>query len=201
MEIDIYDFDKTIVPFDSGSLFAVYCFIHYPWCIICLPIIAVGMLLALLHVISFTQFKRVCFMFYPLIPKEKAVKGFWDRHEKEAHKWFGDSKRYSVVISASPDFLLDEISRRLDFDKLICTRHNPKTGAIIGENCRGEEKVRRLFEEFDRDEIKVIDVYSDSIRHDKAIFSLAQGRCYHIVKGKKNEFVFSEKYQEQEQKK
>ena len=29
-EIDIYDFDKTIVPFDSGSLFWGYSILHYP---------------------------------------------------------------------------------------------------------------------------------------------------------------------------
>ena len=29
MDIDIYDFDKTIVPFDSGSLFVAYCMVHF----------------------------------------------------------------------------------------------------------------------------------------------------------------------------
>ena len=188
MEIDIYDFDKTIIPFDSGSLFTAYCMVHYPWCIVWLPVMLAGLLLMVMRVITFTQFKRVCFMFYPLIPKKKAVKGFWDRHEDEVHDWFKSRRRYSVVISASPDFLLDEIQQRLGFEKLICTRHNAKTGAIIGENCRGEEKVKRLYQEFDRDEIKVIDVYSDSLKFDKYIFDLATGKRYHIVKGEKIEF-------------
>ena len=30
-QVDIYDFDKTLVPFDSGSLFIGYCALHYPW--------------------------------------------------------------------------------------------------------------------------------------------------------------------------
>ncbi|MCI9112398.1 MAG: polysaccharide biosynthesis protein GtrA, partial [Eubacterium sp.] len=47
MEIDIYDFDKTIVPFDSGSRFALYCLLHYPWIIIYLPIVAVSAILML----------------------------------------------------------------------------------------------------------------------------------------------------------
>ena len=84
------------------------------------------------------------------IPLKKAVKGFWDRHENQVHKWFLNRKRYSVVISASPDFLLDEIQKRLGFDELICTRHNAKTGAIIGKNCRDEEKVNRLFELYNK---------------------------------------------------
>ncbi|MGN0458427.1 MAG: haloacid dehalogenase-like hydrolase [Eubacterium sp.] len=194
-QIDIYDFDKTIVPFDSGSLFSLYCFARYPWCIVVLPIIAVSMILMLLKIISFTDFKKTCFMYVPLIPLKKAVKSFWDKHEKEVNPWFYDRKRYAVVISASPDFLLEDISQRLGFDTLICTRHG-KNGIIIGENCRDEEKVRRLYEIFNRDEIEVMDVYSDSIRHDRPIFSLATDKCYHIVKGEKIPFEYSEKYKE-----
>lgn len=199
MDIDIYDFDKTIVPFDSGSLFCGYCFLHYPYLILLLPIavpiLLIAMLLMQIRIISFTDFKKICFMFVPFIPLEKAVNGFWDRHEKEVHKWFHNRKRYSVIISASPDFLLNEIQKRLGFDKLICTRHNRKTGAIIGENCRGDEKVRRFYQELDKENIHVIDVYSDSIYHDRPIFSLGQN-CYHIVKGKKIPFKFDEVYKD-----
>lgn len=194
MKVDIYDFDKTIVPFDSGSLFIGYCVLHYPWIILYLPIMIVAFILMLIKVITFTNFKKVCFMFLPFIPKEKAVKGFWNRHEKQVHTWFKDKPRHAIVISASPDFLLEEISNRLGFDTLICTRHNSKTGAIIGENCRGEEKVRRLYEIFDKDSIEVVDVYSDSLKHDKHIFALATNQCYHIVKSQKIPFKYSDKF-------
>lgn len=194
MEIDIYDFDKTIVPFDSGSLFCFYCLLHYPWIIICLPIILIAGILMVLRIISFTAFKKTCFMFVPLIPLEKAVNGFWNRHETQVHKWFYGRKRKCVVISASPDFLLNEIAKRLDFDYLICTRHNRKTGIIIGENCRDEEKVRRFHEEIKN--AKVMDVYSDSLKHDRPIFSLAGGRCYHIVSGEICPFNFKDVYGE-----
>lgn len=194
MEIDIYDFDKTIVPFDSGSRFALYCLLHYPWIIIYLPIVAVAAILVLLKVINFTSFKKTCFMFVPLIPLKKAVNGFWNKYEKEAHKWFFNRKRTCVVISASPDFLLEEIAKRLSFDYLICTRHSKKSGIIIGENCRDGEKVRRLYEKFS--DIQVIDVYSDSIKHDKPIFSLASGQCYQVVDSELVPFNFKEKYAE-----
>lgn len=192
-EIDVYDFDKTIVPFDSGSLFCAYCVLHYPWIILLLPVEAVGALLMLLRIISFTSFKRLCFIFVPFVPLDRAVKGFWDRHEKQVHEWFYTRKRHAVVISASPDFLLEEIHRRLGFEELICTRHNRKTGVIIGENCRDGEKVRRLYELYDRESIKVIDVYSDSLKHDRPIFSLGEN-CYHIVKGERVPFDYNEIY-------
>lgn len=200
MEIDVYDFDKTIVPFDSGSLFAVYCLLHYPYLIfllpIAVPVLLVALVLMLTHIINFTSFKKLCFLFVPFIPLKKAVKGFWDKHEHQVHSWFKERKRFAVVISASPDFLLNEIQSRLGFDKLICTRHSAKTGAIIGENCRDEEKVRRLYEEYDKNSINVIDVYSDSLNHDKPIFSLAGGTCYHIVNGEKIPFHYSDVYKD-----
>ncbi len=190
-DIDIYDFDKTIVPFDSGSLFCAYCLLHYPWIILIIPVWAVGIILVLLRIINFTSFKKLCFLFVPFIPLDKAVKGFWDRHEKQVHKWFYKRKRYTVVISASPDFLLEEIHKRLGFEMLICSRHSKKTGAIQGANCRGKEKVRRLYEVFDKDEINVIDVYSDSLSNDAPIFSLGKN-CYHIVKSEKIPFKYSD---------
>ncbi|MBR2100665.1 MAG: haloacid dehalogenase-like hydrolase [Eubacterium sp.] len=194
LDIDLYDFDHTLVPFDSGTVFFVYCMIHYPWCIILLPIIAVAFILMLVGIFSFTQFKKICYIYILFIPKEKAVKKFWDKFEKYVEPWFSERERYCVIISASPDFFLEEIAKRLNFDKLIATRHNPKTGIIIGENCRGEEKVRRLFEEFDENEINIVDVYSDSLKYDKYIFALANGKCFHIVKGEKIEFDYSEVY-------
>ena len=196
LDIDIYDFDHTIVPFDSGTLFFIYCMIHYPWCLVLLPMIGIAFILMLVGIFRFTQFKRVCYTYILFIPKKKAVVKFWDKFEKYAEPWFSERKRYSVVISASPDFFLEEISKRLKFDKLIATRHNPKTGIIVGENCRGEEKVRRLGEEFDMNEINVIDVYSDSLKYDKYIFSLAKGKCYHIVKGERIEFNYSDVYKD-----
>ena len=42
MEFDIYDFDKTLVPFDSGSLFIAYCTLHYPWIIITFPLMIIA---------------------------------------------------------------------------------------------------------------------------------------------------------------
>ena len=183
-EIDIYDFDKTLVPFDSGSLFIFHCLVRYPWIIVFLPLIAVGFLLMMAGAISINAFKRFCFCFVPFIPLEKAVKSFWDRHEKDVFQWFKERERYAVVISASPDFLLEEIQKRLGFEKLICSRHG-KRGELLGENCRGEEKVRRLYEEFNKEDIEVIDVYSDSVKNDMPIFLLATRNRYQIVKGRK----------------
>ena len=197
-DVDIYDFDKTIVPFESGTKFICYCVLHYPWIIIYTPILFVSSFLALLHIMSIDFYKKLCFMFVPMIPLERAVEGFWKKHEKDFSDWFinRNKERKTIVVSASPDFLIGGLKDRLDIDTLICTKHSSKNGAIMGENCRSEEKVRRLYEELGKENINVIDVYSDSIKKDKPIFSLATGQCYQIVNKKIIPFNFNEIYKD-----
>ena len=55
-EIDIFDFDKTVVPFDSGSVFWMYCLIHNPWIVICVPYLLVMMIPSQVTSIGFYQF-------------------------------------------------------------------------------------------------------------------------------------------------
>ena len=193
MELDIYDFDKTVIPFDSGSRFCLFCFRHYPQTLVSLPVIGIAALLYFSGTITLTTFKRYCFCFVRLINGEKASKKFWNKYQGKVYPWFQKSNRarYTVIISASPDFLLREIAARLEVDSLICSRHNFKTGSIIGENCRGGEKVRRFKSVFSN--ARVVDVYSDGIVTDRPLFSLAQN-CFHIVNGKKIPFDYKVKY-------
>ena len=193
-EIDIFDFDKTIVPFDSGSVFWIYCLIHNPWIVICVPYLLIMMIPFFLGIKDLTYVKKHVYCYVPMINLEKNVKKFWDKYEKDVFDWFRkeNRERPAVVISASPDFLLEDICTRLEVDKLICTRHSSKTGAIIGLNCKDEEKVRRYNEEISG--CKVINVSSDSLKSDRPIFSLGEN-CFHIQKdGERKPFKYSEMY-------
>jgi HAD superfamily hydrolase (TIGR01490 family) len=67
-----------------------------------------------------------------------------------------DSGHRTVLLSASPDFYVQDIADRLGFDHCICTRtaRGPDgvlTGELAGANCRGEEKITRLFQHFGGD--------------------------------------------------
>ena len=161
-QVDIYDFDKTLVPFDSGSLFIGYCALHYPWVLVYLPVWFIACLLFALRVLSLQKFKNLCFGFLPMVPVQRAAKGFWEKH--------------------------------LHLPYLLCTRHNPKTGRILGQNCRGEEKVRRFHRAFPG--VQVVDVYSDSLGHDKPIFGLATGTCYHVTGHAPRAFNYRTQYKD-----
>lgn len=195
-EIDVFDFDKTLIPFDSGSRFWLFCLVHNPWIVFCLPYQVAVMLLYIIGIKDLTFAKGRFFCFVRFINLEKNVTKFWDKYEETVFDWFKneDRERPAVVISASPDFLLNEICSRLNVYKLICTVHNPKNGRIIGKNCKREEKIRRFNEEVGR--CRVVNVCSDSLKSDKWIFSMGEN-CFHIQKnGERVPFIYNEIYKD-----
>ena len=64
------------------------------------------------------------------------------------------------LISASAEFYLNELYNIKEVDKVIGTRFTMENGLhrneILGENCKGEEKVKRLKEVLKKENIEVI---------------------------------------------
>jgi len=61
------------------------------------------------------------------------------------------------MVSASPDIYLEPLSRLWKLDGVICTvlewKDGYLTGRILGRNCQGEEKARRIRTLFDESEL------------------------------------------------
>lgn len=195
MQVDIYDFDKTVVPFDSALKYWGFCMVHNPWIILLLPFQFIWGMMMLMHIISVRTCKKVAFLYIRLINNEKNVKKYWDKYEKYVYDWFQpeNRKRTTVLISASPDFLIEEISRRMNVDYVICTTHDRKHGIMRSEVCRHAEKVIRFREVLP--DAEVMDVYSDSIKSDRYIFALGK-HDFLVTKGKIEEFNLDEKLKE-----
>ena len=69
----------------------------------------------------------------------------------EAHRAAGDRL---VIASAAVDLICDAMARELGFDGVICTKLSWSEAGTLqtrldGENCYGEEKLRRVEEFFD----------------------------------------------------
>ena len=82
-----------------------------------------------------------------------------------------------MVISASPEFLLEPITRKLNF-ALIASRVDMCTGKTKGENCWGEEKVRRFHEIYPN--AHITNFFSDSLS-DTPLAKMAD--TAYIIKG------------------
>jgi HAD superfamily hydrolase (TIGR01490 family) len=130
---------------------------------------------------------------------KKHVKDFYEKRlskiiYKDAIETIRKFKRdgYKIyLISASAEFYLNELYNINEVDKVIGTRFICEGGAhkskIIGENCKGEEKVIRLMEELKKENINVdfknSYMFSDSLS-DLPLFKLV-GNPY-LINYRKN---------------
>jgi len=68
----------------------------------------------------------------------------------ERLRWHQEQGHVVVLVSASLQPYLDVLGDLLEVDAVLCTRLQSEdgvyTGALLGRNCRGEEKVSRLRE-------------------------------------------------------
>lgn len=158
--MNVYDFDDTIYKGDSTFDFYKYSLKKKPSIIFSFPLIsAIKFLLGLEKKVVW---KEKFYRFFRRIDNmDLHVESFWKEHKKNIKEYYLLQQRESdVVISASPEFLLKPICDELGIEYLIASRVDKKTGKYSGENCWGEEKVRRFFEVFGNK--KIDKFYSDS---------------------------------------
>ena len=162
--MNAYDFDKTIVPFDSTAFFARWCLARYRRARLRLPLLIWPGLAMLLRLGSKERFKEALFRAVFTAPADlrAEIDAFWQENLPRTNAWYLERRRPDdVVISASPDFLVRPALERLGVRAVIATRLDPSTGRIEGRNCHGAEKVARFRQEWGGAAIE--EFYSDSL--------------------------------------
>ena len=146
--MNVFDFDKTIYDGDSTVDFWKFCLKKYPKTKKHLLHTGINGLKFVLGIMDKTSFKEDFYAFLGEVEApEKTLEEFWDVHEVNIKQWYLDmQKDDDVIISASPEFLLAPICKRLGIKHMMASRVDIKTGKYNGENCHGEEKVRRFLE-------------------------------------------------------
>jgi len=179
--MNVYDFDRTIYDGDSSVDFYLFALCRKPYLIALFPLQAWGMALYLLGIHSKENMKERFFIFTRFIPVQRTVSCFWDKNRTRIKPWYMRQKQDDdVVISASPEFLLEPLVCGYLGVSLIASRFDQSTGKCIGKNCFGEEKAMRLKQAYP-DSI-VESFYSDSLS-DAPLAKIA-GRSF-IVKGQR----------------
>ena len=147
--INVYDFDKTIYSGDSTVDFYLYCLKRKKSIIFLLPIQVFAMILYLLNIKNKEYFKEKFFIFLKKIPDvDLYVKDFWKQNITKIKSWYLKQKEPTdIIISASPEFLLKPLKKKLKIDKVIASKVNKKTGRFESKNCYGKEKVKRFAQE------------------------------------------------------
>lgn len=143
--MNIYDFDGTIYDGDSSVDFLIYCLRKNKKAYKFLPGVLGSFGLYMLKLITKQQFKSRFFGFvkqFDDIALEAEL--FWQDNQARIKQFYLENRKDDdIVVSASPEFLLDPISKRLQFS-LIATKVDKKSGKLLSENCYGKEKVKRL---------------------------------------------------------
>lgn len=179
--MNAYDFDKCIYSGDSTLDFYFYCLKKHPRLLRFLFIQGWGLALYILGVIGKTAYKQRFFSFLRgLSDVQEDVAGFWESHRNRIAGWYPARRQGDdLVVSASPEFLLNPICEYLEIRPPVASRVDQKTGRFSGENCYGEEKVRRVLDQFGAAEFD--EFYSDSLS-DQPMAALAK-KSYLVVQG------------------
>ena len=143
--MNIFDFDGTLDRGDSSVDLWKHCLKRYPAIGKRIPGQFVAGIKYVAGVISLDDFKARFYRYFKEIPDIKAeVETFWDFNQDRLRM---DVLRHSVdgdlVVSASPEFLIAPICDRIGL-RSIASKVDCETGELLGPNCKGEEKVRRI---------------------------------------------------------
>ncbi len=185
-KMNIYDFDNTIYNGDTNVDLILYSFFRH-------PIIVLKSLFSVIvcyikyksKKISFEEVKEHMLSFlFKIKDLDSYLDKFVDKKIHNIKSWYRENhKDDDVVISASYNIWIEKFCKKLNIKNIIATTTNEK-GKILGKNCSGEEKVKRLMEEFP--DIKVNNAYSDSL-DDVPMLKLAN-KSYLVKKNKLVEF-------------
>ena len=180
--MNVYDFDRTIFPFDSTARFYLWCLRRYPKIAARWPKTAWAAIRYALGRIDKTAFKGVFLSFLKDVPDPRGeILRFWDARAKYVNRWYIERRRPDdMVISASPEALVRPACERLGIRYVIASPVDIETGAYSGRNCDGAEKVRAFLAACPGGEAE--EFYSDSL-HDAPMARRAK-RAY-LVRGDK----------------
>lgn len=187
MIIDLYDFDKTVFPKDSTSGYWLFCLKKKPKLIKFLPKQIFSAVKFFAGKTNLTEFKEAFFCFLPEIDAEGLAQEYWQKNGGRIYGWFkpDENDAVTVVCSASPEFEIKPILEKLGVQYIIGTQVDTKTGRFLSENCKGEEKVRRIKDLLGECEVR--NAYTDNIKSDAPMLSLAQNKF--VIKDGKAEKI------------
>lgn len=163
--MNVYDFDKTIYYPDSEIAFVKWCAKRHIFRYLKhLPKTLYTAFLFQLRKKTASEMQLQLLKFAHHIPNlEEEVERFWDANEKNIQKWYLDQKKPDdYIITASPEFLIKPIAKRLGVNA-ISTRYNVTKSYREGPHCYGIGKLKAIIEAELLQKGSIDNFYSDNI--------------------------------------
>ncbi len=180
-KLALFDFDGTLYKYDSILSFCLFYYQKKPWRVWRVVIQVFSWFFWKLGLRDTREFKArfICFIAKDSAGEiERIATEFWNKSSSFNPKLLTElqtcqaNKVLPVVVSASPDLFILPACQNLGIKHVIATSlHVTEKGYSLGENCRGEEKIKRLRDVFPTHTIHV--AYSDN-SDDFALLQLAE---------------------------
>ena len=183
--MNVYDFDNTI--YDGESCFDLFKFYMKkdPSLLKLFPMVVKG----------FARYKKGAISLNEMVEKyaplaedklkkvdfENDPKAFWDAHMHKIKPFYQSLRQEDdLIITASPDFHMEEICKRLGIHQYLTTKVNRENGTIEFA-CIRHNKIVAFKEHYGDKEIE--NFYTDSPENDAPLIELAKHAF--VVKGNK----------------
>jgi HAD superfamily hydrolase (TIGR01490 family) len=163
MILAVFDVDDTLTRGDSLIWFGWYVLKRGGLKTFCLPALALCSMKYLFGLCNAGEFKAAVLKTLLLGTSVSAAEHLAGRFASELLlgkrfeigteriRWHKERKHRIVLLSASPEIYLQKFASLIGADTLICTRLIARdgylTGELAGENCKGDEKLKRLSSE------------------------------------------------------
>jgi len=194
-DIAFFDFDGTLIRGDSlihFIKFAVGDFNYYKGLFILSPMLVLYRLKFITNNVAKERLLSYYFKGYTLNEFQNLGNQFaLNKIDKFVYKdalkrllWHQENGDETVVVSASIECWLYAWCKRNDMYLIstkLATDNNVLTGKFSGQNCYGEEKKKRVLEQYNLDNYEEVYVYGDS-KGDRELLSLASKPYYRIFK-------------------
>lgn len=184
-DIVVFDFDGTLSAGDSNVEFAKYCFKHSirPW--FYLPLMGVAGIARLFNPAGVWWRENIRRFLTPDMVN-KFAPDFIKQHRRERFGWSKEqvaaeraAGRRVILISASPNYLLEPLVRDIKFDAVLCSQMDATRPWKYKFLCWGENKVRAMDEWAKKNRIipRVVRSYSDS-KSDMPLMEIASEQVW-----------------------
>lgn len=166
MQVNVYDFDNTIYDGESLADFFFFIIKKKKSAIRYIPLVLYTLSLYKLRLVSDEKANKIASKMAGFILKNKKdvkrfVDEFWLENKHKLKKSFLKRlNRKSVIITASPSFLMNGIKKELKTKHIIASEFNMKT-VQFDFLCLGKNKITAFEKNFGKKKIK--EFYSDSL--------------------------------------
>lgn len=160
--MNVYDFDLTIYPTDCAIDFCIWCMKRHPklWFTYFPKLVKVMIQRKRGKIPEYLKHRKFLSYLTMVDDFDEQIEKYWNKNEKRIAPWYLKQKKDDdLIISASPDCLIEPIANRLGV-KFMATEFDREFGVFTNNLMYAKEKAKYIFDKG----FPVIDnFYSDSL--------------------------------------